>query len=504
MPSRRAPFLASLVCLAALITGAAPAQTPAPPKADEKQARGDKPKADKAPAPVWRTYDFQVVSRHETPVIGATIRPWQVAYGRGSMGLGDELQKPFKTDAEGKFQIVIHKDAPFIATVEEFGIRSLAFSIDHPDFPLWSDYVPVEGDRKVVMPDPATVIIRVRPAEGNEIPRDLYPVPPTSDWSEKDGVVTVRRVDLSSKSASPWLRIVQAPEQQPQYFTDLINLREHGGPAISLDVQLKPAVRVAGYLAENASRPIKSGRALATVISGGRANGRGWWWTVATDIDADGAFVFESLPADDTVQIIALCEGWVSAPMTSQEVKQYGTANNFATAPLDDKQMQASNRVYPQLHRLTPPQIEPRIPMEATLSCLVTVVDDNGLPIPDVTVSFCPNQYWFDGGSQILGTEINVFTRLRRPGDKSAPAATKFFWADKYEQQTDAGGIALITGLPFGLSDGATLTREYDFEVSHDDYKLASKADGRPPDEVLTVKIEPGQIGQVTVRMQPK
>src|SRR4051812_21350384 len=117
MTSRRSSFLACLTCLATVIAAAALAQTPAPPKPAEDQAPAGKPTADDVPAPVWRTYDFQVVSKKDAPIVGATIRPWQVAYGHGSMGLGDELQKPIKTDAEGKFEIVIRKDAPFIEVV---------------------------------------------------------------------------------------------------------------------------------------------------------------------------------------------------------------------------------------------------------------------------------------------------------------------------------------------------------------------------------------------------
>jgi hypothetical protein len=449
----------------------------------------------------------QFLSKQERPVAGAKISPWQVAYGRGSMGLGEPLQVPLQTDVEGKFRLVIPEDAPFIPTVKAYGIRSFAFHIDHPDYPVWSDYVPVDGERKIVLAEPATITIRVRSAEGGGVPPDLYPVPASSDWTEQDGVVTIRRVDLASPSASPWLRIVQAPEQGAPCFSDLINLRQYEGPAISLEVVLKPGVRVVGRLADNAPRPIANGRVLATIIAGGRANGRGWNWRVATDIDADGNFVFESLPQDETVQLIALCNGWVSASPTSSDVEAYGTAHGFATAPLDDKQMRAGNRVYPRLHHLTAPTIEPLIPMEATLACLVTVLDDNGLPIPDAKVSFSPNQYWFDGGSQLLGFESNSLDTMRAARDRAASAPFKFSWPkNRYSQPTNAAGMAMIGGLPFAHAPTATLTREYRFSVSHDKYQLAPDAAVQQllPQQQLTVKIEPGQLGEITVRMLPK
>jgi len=83
---------------------------------------------EKPPAPIWRTCEFQVMSKQDAPVVGATVSPWQVAYGRGSMRLGEPLEAPLKPDAEGKFELVVRQDAPFIATVEEYGIRSFAES----------------------------------------------------------------------------------------------------------------------------------------------------------------------------------------------------------------------------------------------------------------------------------------------------------------------------------------------------------------------------------------
>src|SRR6266550_916690 len=89
---------------------------------------------------IWRTYDFHVVSQDGSPVAGAKVSPWQVAYGRGSMSLGKPLEATLTTDADGKFELAIPKDAPFIPTIETYGIRSLAFHIDHPKYPIWSDY----------------------------------------------------------------------------------------------------------------------------------------------------------------------------------------------------------------------------------------------------------------------------------------------------------------------------------------------------------------------------
>ena len=58
--------------------------------------------------------------------------------------------------------------------------------------------------------------------------------------------------------------------------------------------------------------------------------------------------------------------------------------------------------------------------MEATLSCQVTVVDENDLPIPGANVGFSPNQYTFEGGSRLLGAESDSLKYLRAPRGAAA------------------------------------------------------------------------------------
>jgi hypothetical protein len=107
-----------------------------------------------------------------------------------------------------------------------------------------------------------------------------------------------------------------------------------------------------------------------------------------------------------------------------------------------------------------------------------------------------------------LGQEGNSLESLRASAKRKGGNEFNYSWPmnTRYAKTTDDAGIAVISGLPFALSSATTLTRQYRFYVSHDKYQLPEEANGKvlPIDNDLRVKIEPGQMGQITVRMVPK
>jgi hypothetical protein len=123
------------------------------------------------------------------------------------------------------------------------------------------------GDRSIVLADSTTITVKANRANETALAKRLYPMLSSrsaEDWTEVDGVLTVRRVDLSSQHASRWLRIVQVPESGPAWFSDIVDLKHIAGNAISLDVTLNPGVRVEGRLADTVPRPVRNGRPSTT------------------------------------------------------------------------------------------------------------------------------------------------------------------------------------------------------------------------------------------------
>src|SRR5262249_24520421 len=150
------------------------------------------------------------------------------------------------------------------------GLEQIALRVDHPDHPTWSNYVP-DGATLELVPS-ATIVIRARRQDGERL-TGLYPllghsVWSKADWSESDGVVTIRRVDLSSGQASRWLRVLQLPAQGTASYSEMIALKQHAERPVTLDLALKPGVRFIGRLSGDVPRPIRHGRIIAQIVTG--------------------------------------------------------------------------------------------------------------------------------------------------------------------------------------------------------------------------------------------
>ena len=228
--------------------------------------------------------------------------------------------------------------------------------------------------------------------------------------------------------------------------------------------------------------------------------------TLETLVRADGSFEFPSLPPDEDLQLIALCDGWVNSAPTYAAVESY-SAKHGMPSDLDLRVYRhpVQGAVYPRLYRLPAAGLQPVIPMEAALSCEVKVLDPNNQPIAGASVFFQANQRWFNGGSQHIGQETDSLADvLRQMAKKPASSPVEGPRANSLYQKTDANGLALIANLPACNFDDPPY--EHEFMVGHDEY--VALEDGTSTNALirpmLTAKITPGQIGRVTVRMQAK
>ncbi len=461
-------------------------------------------------------FRFQIVNIKGEPVAGAKVTPWGVSHSWFSSGLDAKSCPETVTDAEGMARVVMAKE-PFKAQAILFGkeglptIQSIALSIDHPRHPVWSQYVKVGDPARVVLVDAATVEVLPRRKNEDELVRDVIPIlshysASRADWlamkeqSQKEGVLTIRRVDLTSENAMRWLRLVHVPKEGPAWFSELIDLKSLEAP-ISLKARLRPGTRVAGRLPDMVPRPVTNGRIVAEIVSGGTDSWKSWNWLTETAIAEDGTFVLESVPAHENLQLIALCDGWVSQSPTVEEVTAYAKEHDFAT----EYHGGSMGIVHPQLFRTMAPGIEPVISMEPTADCEVTVVDENGQPIADAEISFWPNQMWFHSGSNLLGDggdALKAMQTLFQTGEApELPSEVKRFSA-----KTNARGMATIKNLPANV--GPLKPTAHDFFVRHDKFEPAKRPaenggqfDGGRFKTAQTVELFPRQTGRVTVRM---
>ena len=532
--SPRALLLAISIPIIALIMTLQSGASNSPPASDAGRETLDLTKtADKL------EFRFQVNNSQGKPVAGAKVTATTIMRGAFSFELDRKWCPVVTSDEQGVALITISKEQfqekqfqeiedrtgqeGYLQTIEDIELR-----VDHPQYPVWSSFFDAKDPAPIELTDAAMIEVRPRRMNDDAPLRDVMPIferydASPADWlamkeqSQKEGVLTIRRVDLSSQLATRWLRLVHVPQEGPAWFSELIDLKslKQKSPIV-LKPQLRPGIRVSGRLAETVPRPIKNGRVVAKVIQGGpRATTFGilpgtvphladlaadihpWSISLEANINEDGSFVFESVPADEDLQIIALCDGWVSRSPTAQELTAYAKAHGFET----DDGREPDGEVYPQLFRTTTAGINPIVPMERTTDCEVTVVDDAGQPLADAKVSFDPNQCWFQFGSEGLGTGFDSLKLLRTQFQTGEPP--KFPIENlRFQATTNARGIAVIKNLPVSNSDPVTPTQHL-FYVTHDDYVAPIDPD-LDSSRQQAAGLRPNQHGRVTVRMTAK
>jgi hypothetical protein len=210
--------------------------------------------------------------------------------------------------------------------------------------------------------------------------------------------------------------------------------------------------------------------------------------------------VIESLPPDEDLQLIALCDGWVSNSPTQNEVQAYAAKHGLSQLQYTGPN---STFVYPNLDRLEGSILRPIVSMNPTADCEVTVIDDAGRPLPDAMVSFWPNQLFFMSGSNIVGSGFDAMKMLRSQigWRKAKPDVDWRRFSKEYAAKTNERGIALIHNLPVPGAGERERATEAMFSASHETY--ASTAPLFPAPHA-NVSLESGKTGQVTVRLHRK
>jgi len=468
--------------------------------------------ADANPLPAPRRFEFHIQTSAGKPVKGAKVTPWAVLCNGGSFAVQEKRVPAVNSDAEGKAIVVFPKDAE-LAEDEEWGskllrdglnqgLRQIALRVDHPDHPLYSEYLDASKPPKIELVDSTTIVIRIDQSQEPRKVGTLYPVLSRTFWlashfSSKEEVLTIRRVDRTSNQASRWLRVVELQDEGPARFSELIDLSDHRGNPVNLEIETKLGARLVGRLPGDVPRPIKNGYVVGQIV-GGENSWEGWSWGVKAEIGPDGKFTIDSLPANENLQVIALCDGWVSASLTVEEMTAYESEHGFNI----ENPRPVSGHVQPRLLRLTSGTIVRGIPMQPTSTCDVKVVDADGKPVSGASVSFWPNQFWFRGGAQLLGMGFDTLSYIREElarGDR--PDLRAVMGRDeRFTAKTNDQGLAVISNLPAGGDAESVEDREYPFYVYHETLGERAALGAKPE----SVRIAPGGKGQTTVQLRRK
>ena len=465
-----------VLAFAALGDAAAPDLDPV---AAELAKKADKQQMMKLP--VW------VVDPEGNPVAKAKVTPWALRSSQGH-GLWSDDDKRGKvgpkevvTDENGEATVLY----PRLRDVEE-QIRTIAVSlfVDHPDYAYVGDLhidVPLQTDQPYEIKLKAGVTLEVRPLIDNK-PADLANI--YAIWSDgrswKPGAAPEKTAEgaLRIPALPPGknsVLLVKLDGDRATHFSKLTDVDLKPGEPVSMDVELRTALRVQGVLSADVPRPVRRGRVKVETLPPTRGDHNRVSWFSWAPVQPDGTFTIESWPADERIQLIALCDGYHA---------KSGKAPDVAAQP-NNVQNDAHNR--PQVFE---PTEEGRIEvaMKPLARCAITAVDQDEKPIAGVKVVSWPNIFWWNGGSQIYCESLvrseNILKEraYQNAVDKTHPPA--------FEAKTDAEGKAILE-LPTGKESLA---------VDDDLYVLPAFLGARDVD----VKLVDGETTETILRLQPR
>jgi len=279
---------------------------------------------------------------------------------------------------------------------------------------------------------------------------------------------------------------VELNEGQPARYSERIEVKpEDKSRVLIKDAKVSRGTRVVGKLDENVSRPVNNGYVVAQIgfqPSGDPNNWNGYWvWSDRVEIQEDGTFVFESLPSDEVLQMIPVCDGWIPKTPKPAEVAKFfpnetGRLGRWAAVP--------------QPIKLEGDEVEATLKMVKARKVRVTVVGPDDQPIVGANVGCSPNQKWFLGASQIYGggrVTKKYLVEEREGGDLSYKPS------NRYSTVTDRNGIAELGSLPANRKSGYLV-------VTHDDFELPIV----DRDRVFKYEFAESGVTEVTVKLQKK
>lgn len=436
-----------------------------------------------------------VTDSEGNPVDDATIRPigFRTVVERGShWAWVEDRHGPVPvthTDEDGRATIRVPKHV-----TEKLVIGEVSWVVDHPDFvTYYGDHNVVDAPSIVELGNGYRIAATVVDSEsGKTITEDIYGVMSgsrrtPSEWTlAKNGTLVSSVIDLERTK----LRVVHLPDDQPARFSKLIDVQAPDGSdrAFLREVSVEPGTRVEGELAAQVPRPVKRGHVTAFISAGpdtpNATRNEHWNWYDKADVQEDGTFVFQSLPRGEVVQLIAVCDGWLSREPTLQEID--------VTAPWVKKVAGQMGRgtCAPLVYMLNEPTLRLKIGMTRTATCEVTVLGPDGSPLPNARVGMWPNQRWLRGGSTIVGVGIRSSDMLR-----SHRGRDDIDWIallDRFSARSNEQGVATIVNLPGKPNIG--------LGVEHDEFEqpIANR------DRSTNVTLKSGETHRLQIKMQPK
>ncbi|MCA9192410.1 MAG: hypothetical protein KDB03_11630 [Planctomycetales bacterium] len=279
--------------------------------------------------------------------------------------------------------------------------------------------------------------------------------PAASDLWVDDGFGGKR---TSAVKAGTWQTMLVQPQSDDRtLFSGVLPLRVRENQTVKIrNIRLEVGSELIGTLSAEVPRPIHNGWAIVCAVP--QPAGESWaeespslTWHDYAEIQPDGSFSIPSIPRTGQVQIIAICDGWVSQTNVPEARGVF---------------------VMGQLFEVSEGQTVTNIEMEPTGTLEVTLLTPDGSPLQGGRVSSWPNQCYYKGGSTLLGARSRSIDFVRNTFLPLAERSNDWSRSSDYQKslgyldQPVIDGRATLRGIP--------LNRSEHFILSHEEFKIAS------------------------------
>jgi len=437
--------------------------------------------------------NIAIVDEGGKPVAGAKVIPWAVATTNGTgWGWVQSWPQDFTTNEDGIAKIWVSQEQTVLVPPESGDFTSMSFRVEHPGYaPAVRQSISRGPNLRVELKRGIRLSLQAIDSTTEQpITSDLYASSssyPNPTWTIDAGRLQSTPFDPSGSDTGRYFRVVYAPGDQSEsaaLFSDIIDASEleSSDEIVELDVAMHPCVSLSGTLSADVPRPVQpGGRVVAKILSG--SNYRSQVWEDVAAIREDGTFVFPALPRKSHVELIAVCDGWVSK-CSGNKLAEYDQAygTNFS--------MLSHIMVRSTPIRLESDNAETTLDMIATSFCKFRVEDELGNPIDLATVHCWPNQHT-RSGSTLLGEGPRTIDALR--GAKAEPFG--MYRIAMYSRVTNSKGITIIPNLPPG--------RQF-FRVDFPGYAVIPDLQSAKLGDMITAKveIEEGELAQKILRLR--
>lgn len=263
-------------------------------------------------------------------------------------------------------------------------------------------------------------------------------------WAEgKEGTRRSRAI----KDGTWQTMLVKLRKDEPALFSSVVPLRVRPAQRVRLrNLQMQPGTKVHGILSDNVPRPVK-GYVVATSVplpaeDSWKEKDPSLTWHDWVEVGADGSFELESLPRSGELQLIAICEGWLSSTVSDDPVARSLVAGQVFDIEGDEQSVV--------------------VKMEPTGTLEVSLVAEDGQPFTEGRISSWPNQHYLKGGNTLLGNRFRSALQIQ---NQLLPPDARISYPDDelqlpYIREVGPDGTATLKGLPVGHQESLILSHK--------------------------------------------